>query len=277
MQLRSVPLVLGKAVAMALVLAWSLFPIGLVVVSSFKQDRDIFAIPPRLAFQPTLANYAVLWERWGDFFAGLWNSLIITAGATTLSVGASMLAGYAYSRYRGSALSASAFFLIFVRLFPPIIITLPLFPAVNALGLNDTHVVLVVLYATFFVSLGTLVMRAFIDQIPKELDESAMIDGASRRQIIWKIIFPLAAQGMIAVAVFVIVYAWNEFLFAFIFTTARAKTAPLVVAEMIGAVEGVEWGVLFAASTVQLLPVLLFVILSQKHLVAGLTAGALKG
>lgn len=262
---------------MALVLAWSLFPIGLVVVSSFKQDRDIFAIPPRLAFQPTLANYAVLWERWGDFFAGLWNSLIITAGATTLSVGASMLAGYAYSRYRGSALSASAFFLIFVRLFPPIIITLPLFPAVNALGLNDTHVVLVVLYATFFVSLGTLVMRAFIDQIPKELDESAMIDGASRRQIIWKIIFPLAAQGMIAVAVFVIVYAWNEFLFAFIFTTARAKTAPLVVAEMIGAVEGVEWGVLFAASTVQLLPVLLFVILSQKHLVAGLTAGALKG
>ncbi len=101
MQLRSVPLVLGKAVAIGLVLAWSLFPIGLLVVSSFKQDRDIFAIPPRLAFEPTLANYAALWERWGDFFAGLWNSLIITAGATVLSVGTSMLAGYAYSRYRG--------------------------------------------------------------------------------------------------------------------------------------------------------------------------------
>ena len=112
-------------------------------------------------------------------------------------------------------------------------------------------------------------MRTFIDQIPRELDEAAMIDGASQFQIIRRVIFPLAAQGMLAVAVFVIVYAWNEFLFAFIFTTTRAKTAPLVVAEMIGAVEGVEWGVLFAASAVQLLPVLAFVILMQKHLVAG--------
>jgi multiple sugar transport system permease protein len=267
----------GKALALALVLIWSLLPIALIVTSSFKLDRDIFSIPNSLAFTPTLANYAALWQRWGDFFSGLVNSLIITVGATVLSVGASMLAGYAYSRYRGRALSFSAFFLIFVRLIPPIIITLPLFPAVNGLKLNDTHIVLIVLYATFFVSLGTLVMRTFIDQIPRELDEAAMIDGATRLQVVRRVIFPLAAQGMIAVAVFVIVYAWNEFLFAFIFTTIRAKTAPLVIAEMIGAVEGVEWGVLFAASTVQLLPVLLFVILAQKHLVAGLTAGATKG
>ena len=148
---------------------------------------------------------------------------------------------------------------------------------VNALGLNDTHLILIILYATFFVSLGTLVMRTFIDQIPRELDEAASVDGASRSQIIRKIVLPLSAQGMIAVAVFVIVFAWNEFLFAFIFTATRAKTAPLVISEMIGAVEGVEWGVLFAASTVQLIPVLLFVVLAQKHLIAGLTAGATKG
>ncbi len=127
---------------------------------------------------------------------------------------------------------------------------------VNWLGLNDTHLVLIVLYATFFVSLGTIVMRTFIDQIPRELDEAAMMDGATQLQILWRVILPLAAQGMLAVAVFVIVYAWNEFLFAFIFTTTKAKTAPLVISEMIGAVDGVEWGVLFAASTVQLLPVL---------------------
>ena len=113
-------------------------------------------------------------------------------------------------------------------------ITLPLFPVVNWLKLNDTHLILILLYATFFVSLGTIVMRTFIDQIPRELDEAAMIDGASQFQIIARVIFPLAAQGMLAVAVFVIVYAWNEFLFAFIFTTTKAKTAPLVVAEMIG-------------------------------------------
>jgi len=246
-------------------------------MSSFKSDRDIFSLTSRFQFMPTLANYELLWSRWGDFFHGLWNSFLVTLGATVLAVLVSLLAGFAYSRHSSKTLQGSAFFLIFIRLIPPIVITLPLFPVVNWLGLNDTHLILIVLYATFFVSLGTIVMRTFIDQIPRELDEAAMMDGATQMQIIWRVILPMAAQGMLAVAVFVIVYAWNEFLFAFIFTTTRAKTAPLVISEMIGAVEGVEWGVLFAASTVQLVPVLAFVILMQKHLVAGLTAGAVKG
>ena len=143
-------------------------------------------------------------------------------------------------------------------------------------SLSDTYTVLIVLYAAFFVSLGTMVMRTFIDQIPR-VDEAAMMDGASQRQQVLRVILPLSAQGMVAVAIFVIVYAWNEFLFAFIFTTKRAKTAPLVMSEMIGSLEGVEWGVLFAATTVQLLPVLAFVVLCQRHLIEGLTAGATKG
>lgn len=268
-----------RGAALALVLLWSLVPIAMIVLASFKLDRDIFAAGGGggWLFQPTLANYQGLVARWGDFFRGLVNSLIVTAGATALAVLASTLAGFAFSRYRSPALAFSAFFLIFIRLIPPIVITLPLFPAVNALGLSDTHLALIILYATFFVSLGTLVMRTFIDQIPREMDEAAFMDGATRLQILSRIILPLSAQGMVAVAVFVIVYAWNEFLFAFIFTTTRAKTAPLVMSEMIGAVEGVEWGVLFAASTVQLMPVLLFVVLAQRHLIAGLTAGATKG
>ena len=268
---------LGKAIGLALFAAWSLVPIAMIVMSSFKADRDIFAVPQRLLFTPTLVNYEALILRWSDFFRALFNSLIVTTGATLLAIAVSTLAGYAYSRYRGRVLAFSAFFLIFIRLIPPIVITLPLFPAVNALGMNDTHLVLIILYATFFVSLGTLVMRTFIDQIPRELDEAASVDGASRAQIIRRIILPLSAQGMVAVAVFVIVFAWNEFLFAFIFTATRAKTAPLVISEMIGAVEGVEWGALFAASTVQLVPVLLFVVFAQRHLIAGLTAGATKG
>lgn len=273
----SLPKLVLKFAGVLAIMAWSLLPIALIVMSSFKSDRDIFSLTSRFSFMPTLANYQLLWSRWGDFFFGLWNSFLVTLGATVLAVVVSLLAGFAYSRHTSKGLQASAFFLIFIRLIPPIVITLPLFPVVNALGLNDTHLILIVLYATFFVSLGTIVMRTFIDQIPRELDEAAMIDGASQFQIIRRVIFPLAAQGMLAVAVFVIVYAWNEFLFAFIFTTTKAKTAPLVISEMIGAVEGVEWGVLFAASTVQLLPVLAFVILMQKHLVAGLTAGAVKG
>jgi multiple sugar transport system permease protein len=152
-----------------------------------------------------------------------------------------------------------------------------LFPIVNWLRLNDTHVILIILYATFFVSLGTLLMRGFIDQIPRELDEAACVDGAGPLVILWRIIVPLATQGMLAVAVFVIVFAWNEFLFAFIFISTRAKTAPLVISEMIGSFDGVDWGVLFAASTVQLLPVLIFVLCMQRYLVSGLTAGAVKG
>jgi multiple sugar transport system permease protein len=267
----------GKAVAVAAILLWSLFPIAFIVMSSLKPGQDIFAVPPRYVFTPTFQHYASLWERWGMFFDGLLNSTIITAGATALAVIASTCAGYVYSRNNSRLLNGSVIFLIVVRLIPPIVVTLPLFPIVNAMELNDTHIVLMVLYATFFVSLGTVLMRTFIDQIPRELDEAAQIDGAGRLTILRRVIVPLAAPGILAVAVFVVVFAWNEFLFAFIFTSTRAKTAPLVISEMIGSIDGVDWGILFAASTVQLAPVLLFVIFMNRYLVAGLTSGATKG
>lgn len=267
----------GKALAVAAILVWSLFPIVFIVVSSLKPGQDIFAVPPKWIFAPTLRHYGVLWTSWQGFFTGLLNSLIVTVGATILAVTASTCAGYAYSRNAGRFLNGSAMFLIAVRLIPPIVVTLPLFPLVNALRLNDTHFVLIVLYATFFVSLGTVLMRTFIDQIPRELDEAAQIDGGGRLAILRRVIVPLAAPGILAVAVFVVVFSWNEYLFAFIFTSTRAKTAPIVISEMIGSIDGVDWGVLFAASTVQLLPVLLFVVVMNRYLVAGLTAGATKG
>lgn len=268
---------LGKTVAVGLILIWSLVPIAFMVVSSLKPGADIFAVPPRFVFSPTLDHYLSLISKWGSFFEGLLNSLIVTAGATVLVVVVSLMAGFAYSRYRGRAMARSAAAIILVRLLPPIVITLPLFPIVNRIGLNDTHLILILLYATFYVSLGALLMRTFIDQIPRELDEAAMVDGASRLAILVKIIGPLSLQGALALAVFIIVYAWNEFLFAFIFTSTRAKTAPLVIAEMLGSFDGVDWGVLFAASSVQLVPIIVFVVLMQRHLIAGLTSGATKG
>ncbi len=268
---------LGRLAALALVLVWSVGPIALIVVAAFTNEKEIFAFGARGPWRPTLENFHGLWLRWGDFFAGLRNSLIITTGAALLAVAVSTLAGYGFSRWRSPVLTGSAFAMIAIRLLPPIVTTLPLFPIVNALGINDTHLVLIVLYATFFVSMGAMVMRSFIDQIPRELDEAAMVDGASTFAVLRKVVLPLCGQGMIAVAIFVIVYAWNEFLFAFIFTTKHAKTAPLVMSEMIGSLDGVEWGVLFAATTVQLLPVLAFVVLCQRFLIEGLTAGATKG
>jgi multiple sugar transport system permease protein len=274
---RSLRARLGKAIALLAILGWSLGPIVVLVLASLRPAREIFDAGAGWTFSPTLESYRTLIAQWPDFFSGLRNSLIVTVLATLLAVITSALAGYAHSRHRGRAMTASAFGLVLLRLIPPIVVTLPLFPIVNALRLNDTHVILILLYATFFVSLGTMVMRTFIDQIPVEIDEAALMDGASHLQLIVRILFPLAVQGMIAVAVFVIVFAWNEFLFAFIFTTRAAKTAPLVLAEMTGAVDGVDWGVLFAAVTLHLLPVLAFVMLAQRQLVEGLTAGATKG
>ncbi|WP_414474941.1 carbohydrate ABC transporter permease [Microvirga sp. M2] len=277
MRIDKVLIGVGKAVAVAAILVWSLFPIAFIFMSAFKPGQDIFAVPPKLVFTPTLQHYGTLLSDWGTFFQGLFNSTVITAGATILAIVASTSAGYVYSRYSSRFLNASVLFLIIVRLIPPIVVTLPLFPIINAIGLNDTHFVLIVLYATFFVSLGTVLMRTFIDQIPRELDEAAQIDGATRMVTLRRIIVPLAAPGILAVAVFVVVFAWNEFLFAFIFTATKAKTAPLVISEMIGSIDGVDWGVLFAASTIQLIPVLLFVVVMNRYLVAGLTAGATKG
>ncbi len=268
---------IGRGLALALMVAWSGFPIAFIVLSSLKRQQDIFTYPPVLLFRPTLDHYVTLWNQWDAFFSGLRSSLVVAVGATLLASLVSFLAGYAYSRYTSKLLTRSAVYMIAIRVLPPIVITLPLFPLVDFLGLSDTHVVLIVLYATFWVSLCTMIMKTFIDEVPRELDEAAHIDGASEMQTLLKVILPLTLQGMTAGAIFVFIYSWNEFLFALIFTTQHAKTAPLVISEVMGAIDGTEWGVLFAGVTVQLLPVVVLVALAQRLLVRGLTAGAVKG
>ena len=265
-----------RAALIVLALVWSGFPIALVVLSSFKPASEIFAVPPSFVFTPTLDNYAVLWREHGAFFRALGSSVVVALGTTLVAIAASTLAGYVYARYRSRFLSSTAFGLLSARMLPPIIITVPLFPVLNVLRLNDTHTLLVLLYAAFYVSLGTWIMRAFVAKLPVELEEAAAVDGAGLGAILWRVVLPLVVPGVIAVAIFVVVFAWNEYVFALIFTTRNAKTAPVVIGEMLGTVEGVQWGVIFAGATVQLLPVLALVIVLQRYLVAGLTAGAVK-
>jgi len=265
-----------RVVLASVVLAWSAAPIGLVVLSSFKHRGQIFDVHPRLVFSPTLDNYRLLWQDSPEFFRGLGNSFVITLGATLLALFASLCAGYVYARFRGRTLNASAFGVVVVRMMPPIVVTVPLFPVVNALALNDTHFLLVVLYAAFYVSLGTYIMRAFIAQLPVELEEAAAVDGAGLPAILLRVVLPLVVQGLVALALFVVVFAWNEYVFGMIFTTRNAKTAPVVIGEMLGTVEGVQWGPIFAAATIQLVPVVALVIALQRFLIAGLTAGAVK-
>jgi multiple sugar transport system permease protein len=126
-------------------------------------------------------------------------------------------------------------------------------------------------------TLSTWIMKAFIERIPRELEEAAFVDGAGLRQILLRVILPLSANGVFAASVFVLVYSWNEYFFALIFTTRAAKTAPLVISEILSTVEGVDWGLLFAAATLQLLPIVVFVMAAQRYVVAGLAAGSVKG
>ncbi len=268
---------LGKYLILAVILIWSGLPILLVLLSSFKDARYIFKFPPDLIFKPTLENYRYLAETWPEFFSSLWNSLIVTIGAALLTVIISFFAGYAYSRYHSKRLTASAFFLLIVRMFPPIIITIPLYPIIRALNLYDKHITLIVFYSAFYVSLGSWLMKSFIDQIPRELEEAAYIDGASISQVLRKIIFPLSVHGIMATATFVIIYAWKEYLFAMLFTTTRAKTAPVIISEMLGSVTGIQWGPLFAAATIQLIPIMIYVFFSQDVLVEGAISGSIKG
>lgn len=266
-----------RAVLILIAVAWSTAPVLFIVLSSFKRQRDIFVYPPKLVFQPTIDNYVKLWEQWGAFFATLGNSLIIALGATVLAGAVSFLGGYAYSRYRSRMLAASALYMIAIRVLPPIVVTLPLFPIVDYLGMSDTHATLIILYAAFWVSLNTMIMKSFIDQVPYELDEAAYVDGASEFQVLYKVLLPITLQGLAAGSIFVFVFSWNEYLYALIFTANYSKTAPLIISELMGAIDGTEWGVLFAGVTIQLAPVLLLVVLAQKLLISGLMAGAVKG
>jgi multiple sugar transport system permease protein len=266
-----------KAILIGLIVVWSIFPVAYIVINSFKFQRDIFAFPPRIAFTPTLGNYVDLHNNYPTFFGFVWNSIIISIAATLLSVFAAACAGYVYSRFRGKSLSASAFYLVASRLLPPLVVTIPLFPWVNRLGLADSHLILILLYATFWIPLNVLIMKEFIDQIPKDLDEAAIVAGASEAQILRHVIAPLCIQGMVACAVFVFVFSWNEYVYAFIFTIQNAKTTPLILSELMDSVTGTNYGVLFAAATVQLVPVVVVVIVLQRFLIAGLTAGAVKG
>ena len=262
---------------LAFILVWSVAPIVFIVLSSFKRQIDIFVYPPRLVFEPTIDNYLRLNSQWQGFFDAMGSSLIVALGATLLGGVVSFFGGYAYSRYRSRFTSWSAVYMIAVRVLPPIVVTLPLFPVVDWLGLNDTHILLILLYATFWVSLNTMIMKNFFDQIPYELDEAAYVDGATEWQLVTRILARLTLQGMAAGSIFVFVYSWNEYLFAMIFSTNQAKTAPLILSELMGAVDGTEWGVLFAGVTLQLVPVVLLVTLARRYLIAGLTAGAVKG
>ncbi len=270
---------LGAGLVLALIVLWSFGPILVAMLSSFKNQRDIFTYVPTLIFEPTLDNYRLLIDEWSSFWRSLGVSVIATIGAAALVVLVSLPAAYSYSRMARPAVALSALFLIGVRMFPPIIITIPLFPLFTGIGLTDTPVAVILVYAAFQVSMSVLLLKVFLDGVPREIDEAAMLDGATRLQTFFWVTLPQIFPGIAASIIFVALFAWNDFLFAFLLTGTNSKTAPVQIAEMLGAVGegGVTWGTIFAASVVQLAPILIFVWLIQKPLLRGFAGAPAKG
>ncbi|MDL2229332.1 carbohydrate ABC transporter permease, partial [Treponema sp. OttesenSCG-928-L16] len=210
-----------------LLVCFAFFPILVIITGAFKAPIDIWSYPPKIFSRPALINFTQLGKENPRFFPSLKNSIIITGGALVITLLCSFMSAFALSRYKSRLLSYSAFFLIAIRMFPPIVITVPLYNVFRSIGLIDKHITLMIINAVFSLSMATMLMKTFVDDVPIELEEAAMIDGCSRFKSFWKITLPLTAPGITAVAIFCAIGVWNEYTFALIFSTTRAATTPI--------------------------------------------------
>lgn len=265
---------LFHAVVLVILIVFILLPIYWMVTTSLKTTADTFAIPPKLVFQPTLAHYQVLIEE-GVVLKSLVNSLIVATTTTLLAVLLGTPAAYVFARFEFRGKSDLWFWVISNRFITPIVMALPFFLIARDLKLLDTRLSLILIYLTFNLP---LVIWLSIDQfrvIPREIDEAALVDGASLWQAFYKISLPLALPSVTVAAILSFIFSWNEFLYAFVLTRSEARTAPVEAANFMTAV-GTRWGPMMATGTLIVLPVVIFAAIVSRNLVRGLTLGAVK-
>lgn len=288
----------------------SLIPVGVMVITAFKARQEIVQIPPTILREPTLEGFVFLFtdraqiplsqieearasaddlplfERIAvqsgqqvtgpsDFVGRLRNSLIIAGGSTIASVTLGTLAAYAFSRFRVAGKEDLLFFILSTRMLPAVVVTVPLFLMYRALGIYDTHFGMILLYTVFNLSLAVWLMKGFIDEIPREYEEAALVDGYTRLQAFTKIVLPQAVTGIAATTVFCLIFAWNEYAFALMLTSQTARTAPPSIATMLGR-GGIEWSAIAAGTLMFLIPVVIVTFALRKHLLRGVTFGAVR-
>lgn len=256
--------------------AWSLVPILWLGLTSLKQRADIFAFPPKLFFDVNFDSYQKFLSFGTEsILPFLKNSIVIALFATLLTTVVGSLAAYAFSRLRFKGRTSLLMAVLATRLLPPITAVIPLFLLMRDLRLLDTHLGLVIVYAAINVPFAIWILKSFFDTIPKELEESARVDGCTAMDALRHITLPLALPGLAATATFIFILAWNEFTFAFIFSSINAKTMPVIIAETLGEMQ-IYWQDMSALAMLIALPGLLFAGFMQRYLVTGLTAGAIK-
>ena len=266
-------LALRYAVA-AIALALFLFPIYWLFMISFKTPDEIFAHPP--VWWPEsiqFANYAVLFKD-GDVIT-VWNSFVIATGSTAIAMVVGTMCAYSIARFRtGGNLFAE--WMLSNRMIPPIVIVFPVFLLYAKTGMVDTYFGLIILYTAFNLPYVVWMMRGYIQEIPLELEESALVDGCTRWQVFVRVVWPMARSGLFATAVFTFVFAWNEFIFALVLTRSAVTTFPVQVTHYFGG-QSNFWAKIAAMSVLGTVPIFIAVAFLQRYLVRGISLGAVKG
>lgn len=303
----------GKTLRVTLVLAITvvmLIPVLVMVLTAFKSRVDIVSHPPKIIFTPTLEGFLYLftdrallspsnlqaarenpgemnyWQELAlnngqqitgpsDYVSRLKNSLIIAGTSTVLSVILGVFAAYAFSRFKVSGKDDLLFFILSTRMLPGVVVTIPLFILYKQLHWNDTHIGMIILYTVFNLSLSVWLLKGFIDEIPVEYEEAALVDGYTRLQAFFKIVLPQAVTGIAATTVFCLIFAWNEYAFALMLTSEKARTAPPSIATMLGS-GGLEWSAIAAGSLGFLIPVVIITFALRNYLLRGVTFGAVR-
>jgi len=262
--------------ALAAVALVILFPIYYMLIISLKIPRDIYRTPSLLPVNATLRNYADLVGR-QDFLVNIGNSLVVAGLATLFSLVISTMAAYSLVRLKYRYRDWIGRLILFSYLTPSALLFIPLSVIIAQLRLGNTLHGLIFVYLTFSAPLSTWMLMGFFRGIPRELEEQAMVDGATRVGAIWRVLLPLAGPGLIAVSVFTFTGAWNELLLALIFITSpRLQTVPVALQYLITG-DVFRWGLIMAGAVMAALPVMVLYYLAQRFVVQGLAAGAVKG
>lgn len=269
---------LGLRVAIALaLLILTLFPMYWIVISAIKTNAETHTVP--VTFLPavwSLDNFREIFAR-RNFGHYLFNAMVVALATTAWGVGVAAWSGYGFARYDFRFKPAVMAFVLIAQSFPRILLVIPYFDMANRFGLKDTYLGLILAYSTFIQPLCLWIMKEYFEQIPRELDEAAMVDGASPYRAFWDIILPLARPALGATAIIGFLTAWNEYEFALVLTTTeRVRTISVAIASFIGEFT-TEWNLVMAAAAVGTIPVVIVFLFFQKQLMHGLTGGAVKG
>lgn len=266
----------GFYLGVVLVAGYCLAPLLWQLVTSLRPTHELTMLPPLLPSRLTFDHYAAIYA--GHPFGRLIvNSAVVAACTTLIALAFGAAAAFALTKLRVKRYAVILAIVLATSMFPPIATVSPLYLVINALGLRDTLTALIITYASFALPLAVWVLTNFMRQVPDELYAAARVDGCTPFQAFYRVMLPLAAPGLAATGLLVFILSWNEFLYALTFTaTERARTIPVGIALFPGLHE-IPWGEIAAASIVVTLPLFVLVLLFQKRIVEGLTAGAVKG